>query len=196
MLKYFPFRDSKDADRFIDGLLKAGLPRPWNPVYRGHYEEAITRAEQAVDLNPNDAEAQFTMGETLIYAGRSAEAVEFIKRAMKINPKYPSYYLWHFGLAQFCLEQYEDALTSLEDYYKRKSKPARVVPKWLLAATYAQLGRQQEALEVLSKFMERRVYYKSYSVDKVLKDNYYAFKNQKYKDRLAEGLHKAGLPMK
>ncbi len=137
MLKYFPFRDSKDADRFIDGLLKAGLPRPWNPVYRGHYEEAITRAEQAVDLNPNDAEAQFTMGETLIYAGRSAEAVEFIKRAMKINPKYPSYYLWHFGLAQFCLEQYEDALTSLEDYYKRKSKPARVVPKWLLAATYA-----------------------------------------------------------
>jgi hypothetical protein len=32
-------------------------------------------------------------------------------------------------------------------------------------------------------------------VDKALKDNYYAFKNQEYKDRLAEALHKAGLPM-
>jgi len=196
LLKYYPFRDSKDADRFIDGLRKAGLPRPWNPVYRGHYEEAITRAEQAIGLNPNDAEAQFTMGETLIYAGRSAKAVEFIKRAMALKPEYPPYFLWYLGLARFCLEQYEDALISLEKYYKRKSRPSRVVPKWLLAATYAQLGRQQEALETLSKFMKSRGYYKEYSVEKVLKDNYYAFKNQENKDRIAEGLHKAGLPMK
>jgi TolB-like protein/predicted Zn-dependent protease len=196
MLRYYVFKNPKDADRFVDGLLKAGLPRPWNPVYRRHYEEAITKAEQAIALNPDDAEAQFTMGETLIYAGRSSEAVRFIKRAMELNLKYPPYYLWYLGLAQFCLEQYEDALTSLEDYYKRKPRrPVYVVPKWLLAATYAQLGRQQEAQEVLSKFMERRVYYKSYSVDKALKDNYYAFKNQEYKDRLAEALHKAGLPM-
>jgi TolB-like protein/class 3 adenylate cyclase/predicted Zn-dependent protease len=195
-LNYYPFRDSKDADRFVDGLLKAGLPRPWNPVYRGNYEEAITRAEQAIGLNRNDADAQFTMGETLIYAGRSAEAVEFIKRAMELNPEYPPYYLWYLGLAQFCLEQYEKALTSLEEYYKRKSRPARLVPKWLLAATYSQSGRQQEALEALSKFMKSRGYYKAYSVEKVLKDNYYAFKNQENKDRLADGLQKAGLPLK
>jgi TolB-like protein/lipopolysaccharide biosynthesis regulator YciM len=193
MLKYFPFRDSKDADRFIDGLLKAGLPRPWNPVYRGHYKEAITRAEKAIDLNPNDTEAQFTMGETLIYAGRSAKAVEFIKRAMALKPEYPSYFLWYLGLAQFCLEQYKEALTSLEEYYKRKSRPVRVVPKWLFAATYAQLGRQQEAQEMLSRFIKRRGYYMAYSVEKVLKDNYYAFKDQKDTKRFAEGLRKAGL---
>ena len=45
MLRYFVFKDPKDADRFVDGLLKAGLPRPWNPVYRRHYDEAVTRAE-------------------------------------------------------------------------------------------------------------------------------------------------------
>jgi tetratricopeptide (TPR) repeat protein len=136
------------------------------------------------------------MGETLIYAGRSADAVEFIDRAMELNPEYPSYYLWYLGLAQFCLEQYEDALTSLEEYYERKSHPVRRVPKWLLTATYTQLGRQQEAAEALSKLMNSRAYYKAYSVEKVLRDNYYGFKNQKNKDRLAEGLHKAGLPMK
>jgi lipopolysaccharide biosynthesis regulator YciM len=95
------------------------------------------------------------------------------------------------------VEQYEDALTSLEDYYKRKHRHhVHIVPKWLLAATYAQLGRQKEAQEVLSKFMENRVYYKPYNVDKALKDNYYAFKNQEDKDRLGQGLQKAGLPMK
>jgi TolB-like protein/Tfp pilus assembly protein PilF len=195
-LKYYPFKDSKDADRFVDGLLKAGLPRPWNPVYRGHYDEALTRAEQAVRLNPNDAEAQFTLGETLIYAGRPSKAVESIKKAMELDPKYPPYYLWYLGLAQFCLEQYQEALTTLEEYYTRKIKPARAVPKWLLAATQAQLGHQQEAQETLSKLMKKRVYYRGYSVEKVLRDNYYAFKNPENKDRLAEALHKAGLPMK
>ena len=106
-----------------------------------------------------------------------------------------SYYLWYLGLAQFCLEQYEEALTSLEEYYKRKTRPVRLVPKWLLAATYTQLGRQQEASEALSKFMKSRGDYKGYSVEKVLKDNYYAFRNPKDTERFAEGLHKAGLPM-
>jgi TolB-like protein/class 3 adenylate cyclase/cytochrome c-type biogenesis protein CcmH/NrfG len=152
MLRYFPFREQKDADRFVDGLLEAGLPRPWNPVYRREYDKAIADAEQAITLTPNDAGAQFTMGETLIYAGRSVEAVEFIRKAMELNPKYPAYYLWYLGLAQFCLEQYQETLTSLEEYYNRKIRPVHLVPKWLLAATYGQLGRQQEALEALSKF--------------------------------------------
>jgi len=74
-------------------------------------------------------------------------------------------------------------------------KPSRIVPKWLLAATYAQLGRQQEAQEMVSTLIKKRGYYKAYSVERVLRDNYYAFKSQEYKDRLAKGLHKAGLPM-
>ena len=195
MLKYFVFKEQKDADRFVDGLLGAGLPRPWNPVYRRHYGEAMTRAEQAISLNPNDAEAQFTMGETLIYAGRPAEAVEFIRRAMQLNPEYPAYYLWYLGLAQFRLEQYPEALTSLEEYYKHKPRrPVHLVPKWLLAATYAQLGRQQEAEDLLAKYM-KSMWHRKYTVKKVLKDNYYAFKNPKDTERLAEGLQKAGLPM-
>ena len=196
LLKYYPFKDPTDEARFADGLIKVGLPRPWNPVYRGNYQEAIDRAEQAISLNPNDAEAQFTMGETLIYAGRSSEAVGFIKRAIELDPEYPPYYLWYLGLGQFCLGQYQEALTSLEKYYKRKPLPTRQVPKWLLAATYAQLGLQQEALETLSQFMKKWEFYKEYSVEKVLKDNYYAFKDQEDTERFAQGLHKAGLPMK
>jgi tetratricopeptide (TPR) repeat protein len=183
LLTYYPFKDPTDEARFEDGLIKVGLPRPWNPVYRGQYEEAIAKAEQAIAANPNDAEAQFAMGETLLFTRRSTEAVEHIKRAMKLDPKHPPFYYWYLSLAQFCQGQFEQAAVSLEKCYKGYPAESR----WLLAATYAQLGRQQEAEEVLRKYMKKRGL-EHFTVEKVLKyDGYHS---------LAEGLHKAGLPMK
>jgi tetratricopeptide (TPR) repeat protein len=190
-LKYYPFKDSTDEERFLDGLIKVGLPRPWNPVYRGQYEEAIAKAEQAIAANPNDAEAQFAMGETLLFTGRFTEAAEHIKRAMTLDPKHPPFYYWYLSLSQFCQGQFEEAAVSLEKCYKAYA----VESKWLLAATYAQLGRQQEAAEVLKKYMKSRGL-EHFTVEKVLKyDGFHAFKDPKDTGRLAEGLRKAGLPM-
>ena len=188
-LKYYPFKDSTDEERFFDGLIKAGLPRPWNPVYRGQYEEAITKAEQAMAENPGDAEAQFTMGETLLFVGRPAEAVDFIKKAMELNPKYPPFYLWYLGLAHFCQEQFGEALASLETCHKRYSAES----KWLLATTYAHLGREKEAADVLTKYMKSRSL-EHFTIEKVLKyAGFHDFKDSKDTEHLAEGLHKAGL---
>ena len=61
-------------DHWAEGLRKSGLMRPWNPVYRREYEKAIADAEEAITRNPNDANAQYTMGESLVFSGRSADA--------------------------------------------------------------------------------------------------------------------------
>jgi TolB-like protein/Flp pilus assembly protein TadD len=189
LLKYYPFKDPKDEKRFADGLIKFGMPRPWNPVYRRQYEEAITKAEQAISANPNDGEALFSMGETLLFSGRPTEGMEHIKRAMKLDPKHPLFYYWYLGLAQFCQEQFEEAAVSLEKCYKGYPGES----KWLLAATYAQLGRQQEAAEVLTKYMKSRGL-EHFTVEKVLKyDGFHAFKDPKDVELIAEGLRKAGL---
>jgi tetratricopeptide (TPR) repeat protein len=191
LLKYYPFSDSKDEERFLDGLIKVGMPRPWNPVYRGQYEEAITKAEQAIAANPNDSEAQFAMGETLLYTGRFPEAEEHIKRAMTSDPKHPPFYFWYLSLAQFCQGQFEEAAVSLEKCYKGYPGES----KWLLVATYAQLGRQQEAEEVLGKYMKSRGL-EHFTVEKVIKyDGFHAFKYPKDTELLAGGLRKGGLPM-
>ena len=187
--KYWPFKDPIDLERFADGLLKAGLPRPWNPVYRRHYEEALSEAERASSKNPDNAEAQLTMGETLILVGRSSEAVGFIEKAMELNPNYPPFYLHLLGLAHFCLEQYDQALVFLKTYNQRDPKEN----KWLLAATYAHLGRNQEASEVLQSYM-KKLEFTEFTVQKVLKYANYAFKDPKDTERFAEGLRKAGLP--
>jgi TolB-like protein/predicted Zn-dependent protease len=191
---FWPFKEQKDLDHWAEGLRKSGLMRPWNPVYRREYDKAIADAEQAIALNPNDAKAQYTMGETLVFSGRSAEAVEYLEKAMILDPEYPGYYLFALGVAQFCLERYEEAASDLEiALYKRKMHA--LPPMWLLAATYAYQGRQQEAEEVLTEYMKKRGY-KDYTVERVLKYYLHAFKDPRDTERFAQGLHKAGLPMK
>jgi tetratricopeptide (TPR) repeat protein len=131
------------------------------------------------------------MAESLIFAGRSTEALDFIKKAISLEPDY-HYYLYTLGLAQFCLEQYEQALASLEE---TSSKYKHTTPGWLLAATYAHLGRQEKAEETLTEYMKmRRI--KGYTVERVLKISLHAFKDPRDTERFAKGLHKAGLPMK
>ena len=96
--------------------------------------------------------------------------------------------------ASTALEQYEKAASSLErTLYELKMGRDPVM--WLLAATYAHLGRQQEAEEVLTEYMKKRGY-KGYTVERVLKIYLHAFKDPKDTARFAKGLHKAGLPMK
>ena len=189
--RYQPFKNQSDLDRFSEGLVKAGLPRPDNPAYRRKYSEAIAQAERAIALNPNDAKAHRMMAESLIFAGRSTDALDFINKAISLEPD-NSWYLYTLGLAQFCLGQYEDDAITLEKF---SSEHKAHTPGWLLAATYAHLGRQQKAEEVLTEHMKRRGF-KDYTVERVLKIYLHAFKDPKDTERFADGLHKAGLPMK
>jgi TolB-like protein/class 3 adenylate cyclase/Flp pilus assembly protein TadD len=189
--KYWPFKEQRDLDRWAEGLVKAGLTNPANPAFRCQYEEAIAKAKRAISRHPEDADSQFLMGQSLILAGRSAEAIDYLKSAISLNPDDPPAYVKALGLAQFCLGRYPEALTLFEEYDKRKPNN----PKWLLVATYAHLDRQEEASKVLAKYMKSRRY-NNYTVERVLKYYLHAFKDPKDTERFAQGLHKAGLPMK
>ena len=62
---------------------------------------------------------------------------------------------------------------------------------WPLAATYAHLGREQEAADLIAEYLKMRGWKKMPTVKWLLK--YYPFKDPKDTDRFAEGLRKAGL---
>jgi TolB-like protein/predicted Zn-dependent protease len=152
MFQYFPLKNQLDMDRFADGLIKAGLPRPMNPVYRHKYAEGIAEAERVLGNAPNDAKAHLIMAESLIFAGRSVEALDFIKKAMSLDPDYPPIYLYTLGLAQFCLEQYEEALTSLEMFFDKHYKKGRIHPIWgYLRASGPKSGCSRCATKVYGK---------------------------------------------
>ncbi|NIQ37915.1 MAG: tetratricopeptide repeat protein [Proteobacteria bacterium] len=66
-----------------------------------------------------------------------------VKKAMRLNPMYPAYYLWELGHSYFLIGRYEDAIETLKRVLDRNSDfmPAHVY----LAASYSQIGRGEEA---------------------------------------------------
>jgi TolB-like protein/Flp pilus assembly protein TadD len=158
-------------------------------VDRHEHEEAIAKAQRAITLDPNDGNSYLAMAYALIHAGRPKEALDFVQRAMRLDPHYPAYHLFVLGLAHFSMEQFNEAAISFERALKRN--PKNYVPLIHLAATYAHLGREQEAataIEKLSKVLP------IFSVGFVNGRRTFPYKIPVDLDRLLDGLRKAGLP--
>ena len=62
-----------------------------------------------------------------------------IHTAMRLDPHYPSNFVFWLGMAQFAMEQYPDAAGSLEDAVRLN--PDDEFAFELLAATYGHLRR-------------------------------------------------------
>jgi tetratricopeptide (TPR) repeat protein len=156
------------------------------------HQEAITDATRAIVLDANDPLAYLAMARALIFAGSAAEAADSIKKAMRLDPHYPPEYLYILGWAQFGMERYEEAAASLEQATKRN--PDNEWPFIHLAATYGQLGREQEAKSAMATFNGLRAksgWSRPYTLQRL---KGWDFKEQKDRERVREGLRKAGVP--
>jgi TolB-like protein/class 3 adenylate cyclase/cytochrome c-type biogenesis protein CcmH/NrfG len=169
----------------------------WMLVHEPLYEEAIAEAERAIALNPNDIDNLFAMARALIFGGRAHEGADYVKKAMRLDPHYPAQYLSFLGLAQFCMGQLEEAAITLERAHKRNPE----LEAYPLVVTYAHLGREEEAADLLAEYLRKTWEGRKDTlrgtqprVRWVL--TYYPFKNQADTDRFADGLRKVGLPLK
>ena len=143
--------------------------------------------EKALALNPNAADLVANMGFPLISVGRPEEAVGWVKKAMRLNPYYPDWYPGALGFAYYQARQYEEAIAPLKEAVGRNPKAL-----WMrlpLAASYAQLGRDEEAREVATKILEINP---EFSTKRWSKG--YAFKDPADWEHYLDGLRKAGLP--
>lgn len=119
--------------------------------YRNRNEEAVSEAEKVLQLAPGDADSHYTMGRALVWAGKSPEAVEHLEITMRLNPNYPAGCLWFLGMARFLMGQMEETLV-LAERASTRGMPQAV---WLEAFVHAQLGRGQEAADILATYFEK-----------------------------------------
>ncbi|MFQ5937665.1 MAG: rhodanese-like domain-containing protein [Acidiferrobacterales bacterium] len=161
-------------------------------LWRSQHEEAITEAERAIRLGPNEAASYLPLASALTFAGRPDEAAEAVKKAMRLNPHYSPGYLSALGRAQFGMEQFAEAAATLERAVKR-APDVEFRYKWL-AAAYGQLGRKQEAKAAIEKL--NAIYAKRdappYTLSRV--GTWQTFKKREDEERFREGLRKAGVP--
>jgi TolB-like protein/cytochrome c-type biogenesis protein CcmH/NrfG len=154
------------------------------------HENAIAEAQRALALDPNDANSYLAMAYALVYAGRPKEAVDFVQRAMRLDPHYPAYHLYVLGLAHFVMEEFDAAVP----LFKRavKLNPENYVPLIPLAAAYAHLGREQKAAATLEKLQKSLPNIVTLSL--LRRHPLWSYKDPADQDRLLAGLRKAGVP--
>ena len=66
--------------------------------------------ERALSLNPNYDLVVVQQGELLTWLGRPEEGIEWIRKAMRLNPHHPERFWSHLGKAHFAARQYGEAI--------------------------------------------------------------------------------------
>ncbi|KPK08439.1 MAG: guanylyl cyclase [Betaproteobacteria bacterium SG8_39] len=109
-------------------------------VVRNNLEKAFHHQQRALSLNPNDDLIVVQQGEILTWLGRAEEGIEWIHKAMRLNPYHPERFWFHLARAQFVAKRYAEAIESMRHVTALDS-----LHHALLAACHAQLGNTSEA---------------------------------------------------
>jgi adenylate cyclase len=104
------------------------------------HDKAVYHQERALNLNPNSDLIVVQQGEVLTWLGRPQEGIEWIRKAMRLNPYHPERFWSHLGRAQFVARDYASSLQS----FSRISKPDHTHHAFMAAAS-AEMGNATSA---------------------------------------------------
>ena len=119
-------------------------------VLRNDLDKAVYHQQRALALNPNDDLIVVQQGEVLTWLGQAEEGIEWIRKAMRLNPYHPERFWFHLARAQFVAKRYAETIESLHHITALDG-----LHHALLAASHAQLGNAAQvavhAAEVLKR---------------------------------------------
>lgn len=119
-------------------------------VIRKDLDQAVFHQKRALTLNPNDDLIVVQQGEVLTWLGEAAEGIEWICKAMRLNPFHPERFWFHLARAQFVARRYAESIDSL----RHVSSPTSLHHA-LFAACHAQLGNSAEAVAYTEKVLKQ-----------------------------------------
>ena len=109
----------------------------------GKHEQAISAGERSVALNPNHADNVANLACSYAVSGRPVQAVTHVRKAMRLSPVYPAWYLNILGFAHYILGQHDEAEEAVKLALQRE--PAYSDCRLILAAAHHARGRVDEA---------------------------------------------------
>ena len=159
------------------------------------YAQAIAAKERAVNCEPSNAVAINSLARTMLCAGRLEEALVLSRKAMRLFPYPPPYFLDHAGRVNYLTGRYEAAITEFQKYLERFPGPRACDPWAWLIASYMKLGREEEAQTQARKLLEQHPGFSIEVYTKRIKEGF-SFKDYAFLDSQIELLRKAGIPEK
>jgi adenylate cyclase len=157
------------------------------------YDEAVAAGIKAIELSPNSSENHAIVAITMESVGDSNAVISLIKKAMRLDPNYPPWYIYMLGVGYRMQENYEDsakAFIKRIEIAEKAKKPASAWGVYLaLASTYSMQGRLEEAKSQVAKAIELnpKITAGSYG-------NSFMYKNPAKVEEILDALRRAGLP--
>jgi len=167
--------DDNDAD--VHRIL-AAVSIVRNDFTRGRYHQ-----DRALALNPNYDLVVVQMGELFTWLGQAEEGVDWIRKAMKLNPHHPARFWSHLGKAYFVGRQYGQAIEAFMHMANLDT-----LQHGFLAASYAWLGDKTAAGAHVGRMRELDG---TLDLERFLATMHFA--REQDLQHLREGLHNAGL---
>ena len=152
-------------------------------ISRGDLAKARYHQERALALNPNYDLVVVQQGELLNWLGNPEDGIEWIKKAMRLNPHHPERFWSHLGKAHFTARQYSEAIEA----FMHLSATDHTHHAFL-AASYAWLG---DATAAKAHAGQTRALDPEFDIDTFLETLHYSDPADLAHCR--EGLEKAGL---
>jgi len=150
-----------------------------------NHDKAAYHQERALALNPNYDLVVVQQGELLTWLGRPEEGIDWIKKAMRLNPYHPERFWSHLGRACYCAEKYAEAAEA----FSRITRPDHNHHAFL-AAAFAQMGNAVAAAAHAAEVLKREP---KFSVAVYLATQHY--KRDVDRKRHEAGLLLGGLPL-
>ncbi|KQW58741.1 MULTISPECIES: adenylate/guanylate cyclase domain-containing protein [unclassified Ensifer] len=119
------------------------------------HADALAELKEAIALEPGDSWSYALTAFVLTSAGRPAEALPYIRTAMRLDPHSPSFFIYVLGLTQFSLEDFEASVAAVKRSIELN--PQDDGSFLLLASAYAHLGRNTEAQAAITRFNALRL---------------------------------------
>jgi adenylate cyclase len=149
-----------------------------------NHKTADYHQQRAISLNPNDDLIVVQQGELYTWTGRPDEGIEWIRKAMRLNPHHPERFWSHLGRAFFVARRYAEAIDSF-----RRVSQADQSHHAFLAASSAMLGDEAAAAAHVRSVLALDP---AFSSEAHLRTLHYQFDADREHHRQA--LLKAGLP--
>jgi TolB-like protein/rhodanese-related sulfurtransferase len=162
----------------------------------GRNQEALIQINRALELAPNDPDIRISKAKILNAIGRAVEAEQEAGWAMRLNPQYPPGYLRVLALSQFHQERYEEAVEKLQRVTSQQ--PDLSEDYATLVSALGHLGRSEGVTDAIEKYNALTVPsgFDPLTVQETgwwwYGDMFYY--HEPYRDRLLDGLRKAGVP--
>jgi len=142
------------------------------------YDEAIIDGERSISLDPNNAHLYWFLANTLIFAGKPAEAIHLTMKAMRLDPVHKDMYLVEFGFAYSVMGRYPEAISVLNE--SLVAYPNNIGGRLILVFVYTELGRNADARAQVAEVLRLSPQFSRWDrggpriKDKKLRDSYVA----------------------